>query len=151
MGVMVGRLGRGKIHLGGLGAVPELLPRKPWLDGREFLKRAWSGSVPRSCDRWRACWAFRIYDAASPELKGRYMLRFDGADEKHGTRLAAAYHIEGVQHLEEARAAVQRLLAIAPETTIARVRAYLEAERSVLRGETLSQFLEGLRRAGLPE
>jgi hypothetical protein len=43
---------------------------------------------------------------------------------------------------------VERLLAIAPETTIARVRAYLEAERS---DHLFSQLLEGLRRAGLPE
>jgi hypothetical protein len=47
------------------------------------------------------------------------------------------------------RAVVQPLLAIAPETMIARVRACLEAERSLFsRSETLSEFLEGLAAQG---
>jgi adenylate cyclase len=61
-------------------------------------------------------------------------------------RLGAGLGLLG--RIEEARGAVQRLLAIAPETTIARVRAYHEADGS---GEILPQTLEGLRRAGLPE
>jgi adenylate cyclase len=59
-------------------------------------------------------------------------------------RLAAGLGLLG--RIDEARGAVQRLLAIAPETTIARVRAYLEAE-----GSDPRQYLEGLRRAGLPD
>ena len=59
-------------------------------------------------------------------------------------RLAAGLGLLG--RIDEARGAVQRLLAIAPETTIARVRAYLEAE-----GSDPRQYLEGLRHAGLPE
>jgi adenylate cyclase len=59
-------------------------------------------------------------------------------------RLAVCLELLG--RIEEARAAVQRLLAIAPETTIARVRAYLEGE-----GIFRTQLLEGLRRAGMPE
>jgi adenylate cyclase len=61
-------------------------------------------------------------------------------------RLAAGLGLLG--RIDEARGAVQQLLAIAPETTIARVRAYFEAEESDRR---FSQLLEGLRRAGLPE
>jgi adenylate cyclase len=61
-------------------------------------------------------------------------------------RLAAGLGLLG--RIEEARRAVQRLLAIAPETTIAQVRAYNEANGSI---QTLPQTLEGLRRAGLPE
>jgi adenylate cyclase len=61
-------------------------------------------------------------------------------------RLAAGLGLLG--RIEEAHGAMQRLLAIAPETTIARVRAYHEADGS---GQILPQTLEGLRRAGLPE
>jgi tetratricopeptide (TPR) repeat protein len=61
-------------------------------------------------------------------------------------RLAAGLALLG--RIEEARGAVQRLLAIAPEMTVARVRAYFQAEGSDHR---LSQLLEGLRRAGLPD
>jgi tetratricopeptide (TPR) repeat protein len=56
-------------------------------------------------------------------------------------RLAACLALLG--RIEEARAAAQRLLAIAPETTIARVRAYFEAEqaeRSVLGGKLSPSF-----------
>jgi TolB-like protein/Flp pilus assembly protein TadD len=61
-------------------------------------------------------------------------------------RLACGLGLLG--RIEEARGAVQRLLVIAPEMTISRVRAYYEAGGS---GDGASQILEGLRRAGLPE
>jgi adenylate cyclase len=66
-------------------------------------------------------------------------------------RLASALGLLG--RIDEAREAVQRLLAIAPDLTISHIRAYLETQGPDTPGypAMLDVFCEGLRRAGLPE
>ena len=52
---------------------------------------------------------------------------------------------------EEARQSAQELLALTPETTVARARAHLETNNGIRIPGVVDAFCEGLRRAGVPE